>query len=75
MDVEERNMRELNEDIIRKTKVSQTLDKKTTAKELIPLMRADQSFNRYMSNMIYYSTMQEAITESQKVVKELKDEM
>ena len=68
-------MRELNEDIIRKTKVSQTLDKKTTAKELIPLMRADQLFNRYMSNMIYYSTMQETITESQKVVKELKDEM
>lgn len=60
-------MSELQHSLTKKT-VTQTLDKQTTAKEMIPVLQAHQSFAQNIRSTIYYSEMQPIITKMRKVV-------
>ena len=69
---EEYDMTELQESLSKKA-VTQTLDKQTTAKELIPLMQAHQVFSQNIRNTIYYAEMQPVITKLRRVVEKLNE--
>jgi hypothetical protein len=67
---EDYDMSELQHSLTKKT-VTQTLDKQTTAKEMIPILQAHQSFAQNIRSTVYYSEMQPTITKLRKVVEKL----
>ena len=67
---EDYDISELQKSLSKKT-VTQTLDKQTTAKELIPMMQAHQVFSQNIRNTIYYSEMQPVITKLRRVIESL----
>ena len=64
---EDYDMMELEKSLAKQT-VTQTLDKQTTAKEMVPIIEAHSAFAQNIRNSIYYSEMQPVITKLRKVV-------